>query len=282
MKVICFATLVLLLVVVGGCAQKANDPADVQAIKKLAVDWDSACNAGNIDALLSFYTSDVVRMGPNEPAIVGTDAMRAPFQSYFDAYKVETHGPVEDVRVSGDLAVARGAYTETSTPKAGGTPINQKGKWVSAYQRQADGSWKIFWDIENSDLAAVDAPPIGKDELTLLQIERDWAAAVLKKDAAALENILAAEFVAHNSSGSRNRKQTMESVRNPAAKIESGALGDMKVIVFGDTAVVHGLWTKKSADGGKDTSSRSRWTDTFVRRDGRWQCVGSYSAKAES
>jgi len=56
----------------------------------------------------------------------------------------------------------------------------------------------------------------------------------------------------------------------------------MKVIVFGDTAVVHGLWTKKSADGGKDTSSRSRWTDTFVRRDGRWQCVGSYSAKAES
>ena len=281
MKVICFATLVSLLVVVGVCAQKVNDPADVQAIRNSGADWDSAYNAGNSDALLAFYTSDVVLMGPNEPASVGADAMRASFQSYFDAYKAETHGPVEDVRVSGDLAVARGVYTETSTPKAGGTPINEKGKWISAYQRQANGSWKVFWEMTNSDLPAVDAPPVGKDELALLQIEREWAAAVVKKDAAALENIMAAEFVGHDSTGARNRKQTMGGVRNPSAKIESGDLSDMRVVVLGDTAVVHGLWTKKSADGGKDTSSRSRWTDTFVKRDGRWQCVGSYSAKAE-
>jgi uncharacterized protein (TIGR02246 family) len=281
MKVICFATLVLLLVVVGGCAQKVNNPGDIEAIKKLAADWDNAYKAGNVDGLLAIYTSDVVRLGSNEAAGVGADALRASFQSYFDVYKAENHSPVEDVRVSGDLAVARGLYTGTSTPRAGGTPINEKGKWASAYQRQADGSWKIFWDIGNSDLPAVDAPPVGKDELTLLQIEREWAAAVLRKDAAALENILATEFVAHDSSGARNRKQTMDGVRNPSAKIESGDLSDMKVVVLGDTAVVHGLWTKRSTAAGKDTSSRSRWTDTFVKRDGRWQCVGSYSAKAE-
>jgi uncharacterized protein (TIGR02246 family) len=281
MKIVRFAMLISLLVPVGGCAQKVNDPADVQAIKKLAADWDSAFNAGNIDALLAFYRSDVVRMGPNEPASVGTDAVRASFQSYFDAYKVETHGPIEDVRVSGDLAAARGVYTDASAPKAGGTPGNQKGKWVSVYQRQADGSWKILWDIENSDLPAVDAPPVGKDELTLLQIEREWAAAVVKKDATALENILAAEFVAHDSSGARNKMQTMDNVRSPSAKIESGDLSDMKVVVLGDTAIVHGLWTKRSSTADKDTSGRSRWTDTFVRRDGRWQCVGSYSARAD-
>jgi ketosteroid isomerase-like protein len=73
----------------------------------------------------------------------------------------------------------------------------------------------------------------------------------------------------------------MDSVRNPSARIESGDLSDMKVVVLGDTAVAHGLWTNKSTTGGKDTSSRSRWTDRFVRRDGRWQCVGSYSARAD-
>lgn len=279
MKITYAVIVCALLLLVSACAQKVNDPADVQAIKKLSADWDNACNAGNIDGLLAFYTNDVIRLQPNEAATVGTDAMHASFQSYFDAYKGETHGPIEDVRVSGNLAVARGIYTGTSTPKAGGTPINEKGKWVSTYQRQADGSWKIFWDIGNSDLPAAEAPPVGKDELTLLQLERDWAEALVKKDAEALDKMLAAEFQANYIDAVGNKKQYLLLLKSNTSKTESAVNSEMKVIVFGDRAIVNGLATEKSSKAGKDTSGQFRFTDVFVKREGRWQCVTGYAAK---
>jgi ketosteroid isomerase-like protein len=53
----------------------------------------------------------------------------------------------------------------------------------------------------------------------------------------------------------------------------------MKALVFGETAVVHGLWIEKSGKRGKDTSGQYRWTDIFAKRDGRWQCIMSYNNK---
>ena len=55
----------------------------------------------------------------------------------------------------------------------------------------------------------------------------------------------------------------------------------MKALVLGDTAIVHGLSTSKSSMGGKDTSGQERYTEVFVKRDGRWQCVTGYSAKVQ-
>jgi ketosteroid isomerase-like protein len=56
---------------------------------------------------------------------------------------------------------------------------------------------------------------------------------------------------------------------------------DMKAFVLGDTAVVHGLSTAKSSMAGRDTSGQQRYTDVFVKRDGRWQCVTGYSTKVQ-
>jgi len=53
------------------------------------------------------------------------------------------------------------------------------------------------------------------------------------------------------------------------------------VFVVGDTAIVHGLWTETATLNGKDTSGQFRFTDTFVKRDGRWQAVATYSTKLQ-
>jgi hypothetical protein len=45
------------------------------------------------------------------------------------------------------------------------------------------------------------------------------------------------------------------------------------------TAAVHGLWTEKSSLNGKDTSGTYRYTDTFIKRDGRWQAVATFTTK---
>jgi ketosteroid isomerase-like protein len=52
-------------------------------------------------------------------------------------------------------------------------------------------------------------------------------------------------------------------------------LDDLKVRVFGDAGVAVGLETEKSRYKGKDTSGQYRFTDTWLKRDGRWLCVAS-------
>ena len=58
--------------------------------------------------------------------------------------------------------------------------------------------------------------------------------------------------------------------------MESCVDSDVKVRLYGDTAVVTGLGTRSGTRSGVAFKDRKvRWTDTFVKRDGRWQCVAS-------
>jgi ketosteroid isomerase-like protein len=280
MKTIYGAILVSLALLAFACGPKVNAPADVQAIKGMDASFDKPYNAGNAEALVSAnYTNDALRMEPNQKALAGKDAIRASFQKYFDQYAAESRSVTKDVRVSGDLAVVRGTYEGKSNLKVGGFSSQDTGKWVCAYQRQPDGSWKIFWEIGNSDLAVADSLPIGEEEQALLSIERDWANALQKGDVAFLEKALGKDWV-HNADGQVSpKKQLIADVKGKILKFESMALSDMKPIVLGETATVSGLSTEKSSHKGKDTSGKYRWTDIFVKRDGRWQCAISHSTK---
>ena len=282
MKTTYAVILAVLLLLFSACAQKVNDPADVQAIKDTGSAWDKAWNAGNTEALASgYYTADAVTMDPYQPAVAGKDAIRASLQKYFDQHAEEGRSVVEDVRVSGDLAVARGTAEGKSSLKAGSYSAQFKSKWMTAFQRQADGSWKAFWDIFNSDLPVADALPLGQEELALLQLERDWSEAAVKKDAAVLDRILANDFQANYSTFVGNKKQFLASLKSDTTKIQSSVVSEMMALVFGDQAIVHGLSTEKRSMAGKDTSGQDRFTDVFAKREGRWQCVTGYSIKVQ-
>jgi len=54
---------------------------------------------------------------------------------------------------------------------------------------------------------------------------------------------------------------------------------EMKARVYGDAAVVTYRWTSKETFKGQDISGQSRWTDTWVKRAGRWQCVASHGSR---
>jgi ketosteroid isomerase-like protein len=112
-------------------------------------------------------------------------------------------------------------------------------------------------------------------EQALMQMERDWTAAALKKDTATLDKILADDWAGQNPAGVATKGETLADLKSGDAKLESETLGDMKVRVFGDTAVVTGSDDEKSSYKGKDTSGHYTWTDVFVKRHGRWQAVAS-------
>ncbi len=151
MKTTCAVLVCVLLLLVPAAAQEVNNPADVQGIKDANVALDKAWSAGDCDAVLSLYLADAVAMPPNKPATVGRDAMRPHCKKYFAQVRETLHSVVEGVRVSGDLAVAWGKQEGTTTPKAGGASEQYKQKWMSAYLRQPDGSWKVLWEIYNDE-----------------------------------------------------------------------------------------------------------------------------------
>jgi len=280
MKTTFAVTLCVLLLLVSACASKVNDPADVQAIKDLLVSLNKAYAAGDADAVVStYYTDNAVRMLSNLPALMGKDAIRDNWRLKFDLYSVVWEDAVEDARVIGDWAVVRGSGTGISTYKATGMSRTTKSKWIAIYERQANGGWKCVSDCVNSDLPLPDVLPLGQEEIALQKIEQEWAVASVNNDLAAFDNILAAEYANNVDGVITPKKQFLANMKSGVLKIASAEAGEMKVLVLGETGIVHGLWTEKSTLNGKDMSGTYRYTDVFAKRDGRWQCVAGYSSK---
>jgi ketosteroid isomerase-like protein len=112
-------------------------------------------------------------------------------------------------------------------------------------------------------------------EETLLQMERAWTDALLKNDPAALEKVLAPDWVGVGASGTNTQAQYVADLKSGALKMESQTVGEMKVRIFGDAAVVTGSEDEKSTFQGIDTSGHYVWTDVYAKRKGRWQAVAS-------
>jgi ketosteroid isomerase-like protein len=258
------------------CSPKVNDPADVQAVKDTAPAYDRFANAGDAAGMAAeFYAADAVRMDPNQRSSVGSASIRASLEKYYAQTAEEVRNVIDEVRVAGDLAVAKGTYEGKATSKATGSAAPQKGKFVTAYVRQADGSWKGLWDIFNSDLPAPGTTADGAEEQAIVKIERDWAAAMVKGDMAVLERALAKEWSLTEDGQTTPRALALGAFKSGAYKVESATLRDLRVFVAGDAAIATMIVDTKGTLMGKPVPPSSRSTDFFVKRDGSWQCVST-------
>jgi ketosteroid isomerase-like protein len=116
-----------------------------------------------------------------------------------------------------------------------------------------------------------------KDQAALVQIEQVWLRAVEQHDAAALGCILADEFEEADFAGSLiDRPAMLASAANRGKTQPVVELSDLHAHMYGDFAYVRGLAVIKSDDG--KTTVRSRFTDIFIYRDGRWQCVAGHES----
>ncbi len=117
------------------------------------------------------------------------------------------------------------------------------------------------------------------DEKIITQIENDWGVALVKADAAAMEKILAPGMMFTDATGTLNSGESwLASLKSGEAKYESYKIDELKVVVYGDTAIAYGASTEKGSDKGKDTSGQYRWTDTFAKIGGKWKAVASHAS----
>jgi ketosteroid isomerase-like protein len=119
-------------------------------------------------------------------------------------------------------------------------------------------------------------------EEKLLQMEREWAVAMMKNDAAAIERIEAEDYAYIMDGFPGDRKGDVADAKSGAFS-GSAYLTEMKARVYGAAAVVTGKASLRDAKyKGKDISGNYLFTDTFVERNGRWQVVASHSNKVRT
>lgn len=154
-KVLAVATFVVLAVgshAQPGPAPQSGTESERQAISRVREQEIATFSSGDVEKLLALCTDDLVLMPPNEPAVVGKEAVRGWARNLYQQFKVEgSYTSTADLRVIGDWAFERMSFKLKLTPIAGGAPIDEVGKGVHIYRRQAGGAWKIAQDIWNSD-----------------------------------------------------------------------------------------------------------------------------------
>ncbi len=129
--------------------------ADITAIKEVLNQYAVAVNTGDFDLWISLWADDGVRMPPGAPTQIGKEQIREEQKPGFDQMNLDiTIHSIEEAKVYGDLGLTRCTYTLKVTPKAGGETIivYPDGKALTLYERQSDGSWKIKYDIFNSNV----------------------------------------------------------------------------------------------------------------------------------
>ncbi len=111
-------------------------------------------------------------------------------------------------------------------------------------------------------------------EEELLKLEDEFARAVAGNDADALDGLLANDWIIVEPDGSIiDKARFLGVIRSGALSHESMESTDLRVRLYGNTAVVTALTTTKGKFMGQDFASCERATDIFVKQTDRWQCV---------
>jgi ketosteroid isomerase-like protein len=109
----------------------------------------------------------------------------------------------------------------------------------------------------------------------LYALENEWAQGVVKRDAAAVRRLVAPRWIYSDESGTMNREQGIASFTGGTDAVTTAGNDDMHAIVYGNTAIVTGiLWMRGRGPGGT-FEHRYRYTDTWMKLGGRWQCIAS-------
>lgn len=143
------------------CKEKAPDTvADEKAIRDNEAAWVNDWKAKDPDKIVSHYAPDAVLLVTNLPAAKGTDAIKSSINPLLkDPHMSLTFAPTLVVIAKGDdIAYTQGVYTMTYTEPKTGMTLIEKGKYVTVYKKQDDGSWKAVEDIDNADGPATPAP----------------------------------------------------------------------------------------------------------------------------
>lgn len=141
----------LLLNALAAPAQSAKSASD--ALRGADEAWMKVFSAKDVEKSVAFCEEKGAVLSPNAPIAEGKEAIAKSFAGFFTLpnLKLTWHADKVAVARSGELGYTSGTYQMTFSDPAGKT-IPDKGKYVTVWEKQADGSWKVLLDIFNTDM----------------------------------------------------------------------------------------------------------------------------------
>jgi ketosteroid isomerase-like protein len=143
--------------------------------------------------------------------------------------------------------------------------------------------WTIFLLLSACVLASAQTPSRDTIQRTsasakaLVDLEQRWVDALQKADTATLDSILDDTYVDTDEMGHRSDKQELIAVlKSGELKMNSIKLSDMQVHEYGTAAVVTGRAVQGGNFKGQALTDAIVFTDTFVRKKGKWRAVASH------
>jgi ketosteroid isomerase-like protein len=112
-------------------------------------------------------------------------------------------------------------------------------------------------------------------ERTLLALENEWTKAVVARDVAAFERLLAPGFVYTENNVVMSRSEVISSMTSGPDRVQWAGNEGMRVHDFGNTAVVTGVLVLRGSSRGATFNRRYRYTDTWMLRNGKWQAIAA-------
>ena len=111
------------------------------------------------------------------------------------------------------------------------------------------------------------------DHEALNALNTDYINSVQNGDVKRFDEILDADFRCSNPDGSLiDRAGFLKQTAQPVT-IKGLVANDVKIRMFGDTAIIHGATRYITADG---RAAKGRYTDVWVKRGNRWTCVSAH------
>lgn len=120
-----------------------------------------------------------------------------------------------------------------------------------------------------------------KAEQEVRKLERTWLDAYEKRDVAAMTAIVADDFTITFTDGSMQTKpQIIESLKRPGGSSSKFTTESVQSRAYGNTVILIGIVVSEWKQNDKPMTDRSRYTDTYVKRNGKWQVVASHLSNA--
>lgn len=121
-------------------------PSDEHAIRNLVTAWLKATSTGDLQAMLTLMSEDVVFLTAGQPPLRGKEAFTKAFRSALQHVRIEAASEIQEIRVAGEMAYCWNYFSVATIPLNGESPRYRKGHTLTILCKTLTGAWVVTRD----------------------------------------------------------------------------------------------------------------------------------------
>jgi ketosteroid isomerase-like protein len=134
-----------------------------RTLRDLDAQWSKAAAAKDLERTIAYYSDDAIVLPPNAASAATNEAIRNVWKDLLatPGLVITWEPATVQLAKSAEMAWVSGTYDLTMNDPSGKS-INDRGKYLEVWEKQADGNWKCRADMWNSDLPVSEPAPAEK------------------------------------------------------------------------------------------------------------------------